>query len=127
MADYCMACGKPSPCADHKIIVESKCEPIKRPHSDSADMRGHQMALYIQGASAQPGSPQFEGGAAYEDYQVHSAPWQDFLDKLHSARVALMAAEATLALCAGKVPPYVEDRRAETVAIVRASLKELGG
>jgi hypothetical protein len=123
-----------------KTVLEPKGEPDKRPHSDAADMKAmafdaerfnktianaHEV-LRREGFIAQPGSPNFEGGAAYEDYQVHSAPWVELSDKLHSARVALMAAEATLALCAGKVPPYVEDRRAETVAIVRASLKELG-
>ena len=46
-------------------------------------------------------------------------------DKLHSAKVALLAAEATLALCKGKVPEYVEVRRAETHNIVRNVLAEL--
>lgn len=124
-----------------KIVLEPKGEPVKRPDPESADMKAMTFdagrfnrtieqahkALGDAGFIAQPGSPNFEGGAAYEDYQVHSAPWREYLDKLHSARVALMAAEATLSLCAGKVPPYVEDRRAETVAIVRASLKELDG
>lgn len=49
----------------------------------------------------------------------------DMLDKLHSAKVALMAAEATLAMCAGKLPAYAEDRRLKTIAIVRKSLAEL--
>ena len=48
----------------------------------------------------------------------------DTRDRLHSARVALMAAEATLALCCGKLPAYVEDRRTETHAIVRKALAE---
>lgn len=48
-------------------------------------------------------------------------------DKVHSARVALMAADATLSLCAGKVPGYVEDRRVETLGIVRKALAELDG
>ena len=48
-------------------------------------------------------------------------------DERHSLRVALMAADATLALCAGKVPAYVEDRRKETLAIVRKALAETDG
>ena len=48
-------------------------------------------------------------------------------DQVHSLRVALMAAEATLALCAGKLPGYVEDRRKETIGIVRKALAETDG
>lgn len=48
-------------------------------------------------------------------------------DKNHSLRVALMAAEATLALCGSvnaKLPEYIEDRRAETHRIVKAALRD---
>jgi hypothetical protein len=114
-----------------KIILEPKGEPVKRPDPESADMkamafdaerfnaglRDAHKALSDAGYIAQPGSPNFEGGAAYEEYQRDTA---------HSARVALLCAEATLLLCTGKVPAYVGDRVAETLAIVRRSLKEFG-
>lgn len=45
-------------------------------------------------------------------------------DERHSLRVALMAADATLALCRFKVPDYIGSRCAETLTIVRKALKE---
>ena len=52
---------------------------------------------------------------------------QEERDRWHSMRVALMAADATLALCAGKLPAYVEDRRKETASIVRKALADTDG
>jgi hypothetical protein len=37
---------------------------------------------------------------------------------------ALQATEATLAMCKGKLPAYAENRRAETIKIVREALKK---
>lgn len=49
-------------------------------------------------------------------------------DQRHTLCVALMAAEATLTMLAGatKNTPHREERRAETVKIVRAALQESG-